>query len=141
MRESLQRIDGLLRESPAFQALAESQRHRVAADLAVVAAFLRPEAGPPRAGKGLRTGPRLGALLREVALPEFVRALVAGTFQAVVDASLQQMKAYAELMAAMARSVDSLRGDADLRAEVAARLEQRLREIFVIEGGPEAESR
>lgn len=70
-----------------------------------------------------------------------MRALVAGTFQAVVDASLQQMKAYAELMAATARSVDSLRGDADLRAEVAARLEQRLREIFVIEGGPEAESR
>jgi len=42
------------------------------------------------------------------ALPEFVRALVAGTFHALVDASLQQMKAYVELMAATARSVDSL---------------------------------
>jgi hypothetical protein len=48
-----------------------------------------------------------GATVREVDFPAFVRDLIHGTFDAIVDASIQQMEAYAELVAALARSVDS----------------------------------
>lgn len=47
-----------------------------------------------------------GAALREVDFPRFVADLVHGTFEAIVDASIQQMEAYAELVAAVAQSVD-----------------------------------
>lgn len=141
MRESFHQIDALLREAPAFRELAESRRREVAADLAVIANFLEPPAGPPRAGKGAlgrKSGPSPVAS-KSVQLPEFVRALLAGTFQAVVDASVQQMHAYAALVAEVARSVDQLRADADSRTEVATRLEHELRKIFP-EPGPSVES-
>jgi len=145
MRESYRQIDALMREAPAFQSLAEGRRRGVASDLAVIANFLEPEPGPPRAGKGSRaafgrkSGPVLAATARPVELPVFVRALLSGTFQAVVDASVQQMEAYAELVAATARSVDQLRADADSRTEVASQLERALREIFSRERGPSEE--
>jgi hypothetical protein len=47
-----------------------------------------------------------GAVVREVDFPAFVRDLIHGTFDAIVDASIRQMEAYAELVAALARSVD-----------------------------------
>jgi hypothetical protein len=145
MRESFHQIDALLREAPAFQSLAEGRRREVATDLAVIANFLAPEPGPPRAGKGSRTGlgrksgPTVAASARSVDLPDFVRALLSGTFQAVVDASVEQMEAYAELVAATARSVDQLRADADSRSEVATKLERALREVFPRERGPSEE--
>ncbi len=45
-------------------------------------------------------------LVHEVDFPEFVSGLVKGVFNAVVDASIQQMKAYADMLAAVAKSVD-----------------------------------
>ena len=47
-----------------------------------------------------------GSLVREVDFPSFVADLVEGTFEAIVDASIQQMEAYGELVAGVARSVD-----------------------------------
>lgn len=146
MRESYHQIDALLRGAPAFQALAESRRLQVATDLTVIVNFLEPEPGPPRAGKGRgaalgrRSGPTAAPMVRSRGLPEFVRALLAGTFHAVVDASVQQMEAYAELVAATARSVDQLRADADSRTEVAMQLDASLREIFAGERGPSEEA-
>lgn len=146
MRESYHQIDALLRGAPAFQALAESRRLQVATDLTVIVNFLEPEPGPPRAGKGRgaalgrRSGPTAAPAIRARALPEFVRALLAGTFHAVVDASVQQMEAYAALVAATARSVDLLRADADSRTEVAMQLDASLREIFAGERGPSEEA-
>lgn len=145
MREGFHSIDVLLREAPAFQALSVGRRHEVATDLAVIAKFLAPEPGPPRAGKGSRAtqgrrGPVAAVLVKEIDFPEFVRALVKGSFQAVVDASLQQMEAYAALLASVARSVDLLRPDAETRVQVAAQLERELRVIFAGEPGPSEEA-
>ena len=43
--------------------------------------------------------------------PSFVASLIQGTFQAIVDASIQQMEAYAELLKNVAKTVDQFMND------------------------------
>ena len=50
-----------------------------------------------------------GRMVREVNFPAFVSSLVKGTFNAVVDASIQQMKAYGELVNSVAMSITQFR--------------------------------
>jgi hypothetical protein len=47
-----------------------------------------------------------GAVLDEIDFPGFVASLVHGTFDAMVDASIRQMEAYASLVSAVAKDVD-----------------------------------
>ena len=71
-------------------------------------------AGEPGAGK--QPGPRVaateaiaaraGALSDEIDFPAFVANLIHGTFDAIVDASIRQMEAFAELVSAVAKDVD-----------------------------------
>lgn len=49
---------------------------------------------------------RTGALVNEVDFPGFVAQLVHGTFDAIVDASIRQMESYADLLAAVSKTVD-----------------------------------
>ncbi len=46
-----------------------------------------------------------------VDFPEFVGGLIQNVFQAIVDASIQQMEAYAELLKAVAQTVDQFAAD------------------------------
>lgn len=50
-------------------------------------------------------------LVTAVDFPEFVSSLIQGVFQAIVDASIQQMEAYGELLAATAKTVDQFAQD------------------------------
>jgi hypothetical protein len=50
-------------------------------------------------------------LVQTVDFPEFVSGLIQGVFQAIVDASIQQMQAYGELLAATAKSVGEFASD------------------------------
>jgi hypothetical protein len=50
-------------------------------------------------------------LVKTVDFPEFVGGLIHGVFQAIVDASIQQMEAYGELLAATAKSVGEFAKD------------------------------
>jgi hypothetical protein len=50
-------------------------------------------------------------LVDTVDFPEFVSGLIQGVFQAIVDASIQQMQAYGELLAATAKSVGEFAND------------------------------
>jgi hypothetical protein len=50
-------------------------------------------------------------MINEVNFPAFVASLVKGTFQAVVDASIQQMKAYGELVQSVAQSLNDFADD------------------------------
>ena len=50
-------------------------------------------------------------LVDTVDFPEFVSGLIQGVFQAIVDASIQQMEAYGELLAATAKTVDQFAND------------------------------
>jgi len=62
---------------------------------------LASEAVSPRAS-------RLAAdiLGRAVDFPDFVAGLIGGTFDAIVDATIEQMEAYGELLAAVAKTAD-----------------------------------
>lgn len=44
--------------------------------------------------------------LDSIDFPSFVASLVQGTFQAIVDSSIQQMEAYSQLLASVAKTVD-----------------------------------
>jgi hypothetical protein len=50
-------------------------------------------------------------LLDAVDFPAFVSDLVRGVFQAIVDASIEQMEAYADLLKSVTQSVDQFRED------------------------------
>lgn len=49
--------------------------------------------------------------LNAIAFPTFVADLIKGTFQAIVDASIQQMEAYAELLSNVSKTVDQFMAD------------------------------
>src|SRR5260221_14217309 len=84
----------VLDSSPAFAALPASQQRTLAREMTRVASFI--VAGPH--GDTIPTTATLATeLINEVDFPAFVSALVRGVFQAVVNASVQQMGDYAEL--------------------------------------------
>jgi hypothetical protein len=49
--------------------------------------------------------------LNAIAFPTFVADLIKGTFNAIVDASIQQMEAFGQLLANVAKTVDQFMGD------------------------------
>src|SRR5688572_32459158 len=51
------------------------------------------------------------AMLGSINFPSFVASLVQGTFQAIVDASIQQMEAYANLLREAVKSIDEFMVD------------------------------
>src|SRR5262245_24383922 len=54
---------------------------------------------------------RAGALSDEIDFPAFVASLVHGTFDAIVDTSIRQIESYADLVSAVAKSVDQFTAD------------------------------
>ena len=74
-------VRDLLDRAPAYRRLPDDERARLVDGLVDLGGTLSLDDAP--AGDGL---------------PGFVRGVVEGTFQAVVDASIEQMKAYAELV-------------------------------------------
>jgi hypothetical protein len=64
---------------------------------------------PAKLRKDLAVG--LATIIDAVDFPEFVAALIEGTFQAIVDSSIQQMKAYSELIKDVASSVEAFAKD------------------------------
>jgi len=67
-------------------------------------------AGPKSAATQTLAG-RVGALSDEVNFPAFVASLVHGTFDAIVDATIRQMEAFADLVSAVAKDVDQFTND------------------------------
>lgn len=72
-----------------------------------------PAPAPAAAGSGPvgRVGEVARATLNAIDFPTFVSSLIQGTFQAIVDASIQQMEAYAELLKNVAGTVDRFMAD------------------------------
>ena len=58
-----------------------------------------------------RVGDVARSTLNAIDFPSFVASLIQGTFQAIVDASIQQMEAYAELLKNAALTVDEFMAD------------------------------
>jgi hypothetical protein len=72
---------------------------------------------PEQVGQDFKAGAvregveQFGELVKKVDFPNFVSGLVNGVFNAVVKASMDQMKAYGELLAACAKTVDEFARD------------------------------
>lgn len=70
-----------------------------------------PGAGGSQGGPSSRVGDVARATLNAIDFPSFVAGLIQGTFHAIVDASIQQMEAYAELLKNVAMNVDKFMTD------------------------------
>jgi hypothetical protein len=70
-----------------------------------------PPTGAPAPTATGRVGEVTRATLNAINFPEFVSSLIKGTFQAITDASIQQMEAYAELLKNVAMSLDDFMTD------------------------------
>jgi len=79
-------------------------------------------------------------LVDSVDFPEFVSGLIQGVFQAIVDASLQQMEAYTELLAATVKTVDQFADDHISEAQAREHIASRYPSIVRIVNGPEGSS-
>lgn len=80
-----------------------------------------------------------GNLVRTVDFPEFVSGLIQGVFQAIVDASIQQMEAFGELLAATAKTVEQFAqdhiSDDAAREQIATRYPSLVKIERTTEGG------
>jgi hypothetical protein len=56
-------------------------------------------------------GRRAGTLLDEIDFPDFVAGLIHNTFDAIVDASIRQMDAFADLVSAVAKTAEDFERD------------------------------
>jgi hypothetical protein len=65
-----------------------------------------PAPSGPRVAATESLARRAGALSDEINFPAFVAGLVHGTFDAIVDATIRQMEAFADLVSAVAKDVD-----------------------------------
>ena len=72
---------------------------------------------PGFAGKDFKAGAiaagteQFGALVQKVDFPKFVAGLIDGVFKSIVDSSIAQMRAYSELLANVAKTVDQFAQD------------------------------
>jgi hypothetical protein len=73
---------------------------------------------------------QVGRMIKEVDFPGFVASLVKGTFNAVVDASIQQMKAYGELVQSVAMSVNDFRDQNVSEAQGRSHLVSKYPQMF-----------
>ena len=128
-----------MRARPEWNALPATTRESLAQSLGAIAEQLAPAVPPhptaqtqlrrrsprphrrptarrrrPAAARRSPTG-RVGevarATLNAIDFPSFVASLIQGTFKAIVDASIQQMEAYAELLKNVATTVDQFMND------------------------------
>jgi hypothetical protein len=91
-----QAVRDLLTQSAAFSQLLPGKQSQIAHDTAVVVDYL---ASPAR------------NLTEEVDFPAFVSSLLKGVFKAIVNVSVEQMKAYGKLVAAVSKSLDKFRDE------------------------------
>lgn len=145
-----------LRRSRGFAALAEAERGALDRDLERLERALRgqtlggpdpsadpyavglaqdpggpaaPPPTPPVPGTA-QIGRRAADVVEAVNFPGFVASLLQGTFQAIVDATTQQVREYATLVASLSQSLDDFTRDnvsvAQTRGELAQRYSQDL---------------
>jgi len=134
-------VRGILEQSPGFARMTPEEQRELARTMVKVCSYLaNPDGLAARElsapGGGLlakaqdsaSTGQRVigkdfeagavkqgvqqfGELVKKVDFPNFVSGLIQGVFKAIVDSSLQQMRAYGELLANVAKTVDQFAKD------------------------------
>jgi hypothetical protein len=85
---------------------------------------------PTITGPTGRVGDVARATLNAIDFPAFVASLIQGTFQAIVDASIQQMEAYAELLKNCTRTLDQFMQDNVSKASARDYLADKYEGVF-----------
>ncbi|HEX8692465.1 MAG TPA: hypothetical protein VF746_08610 [Longimicrobium sp.] len=98
-------VRDLLQKSPAFRELPPGKQRRLADDMVKVASLLAEPAGI-RIDQVRAMSADAEKFVAKVDFPAFVGALINSVFEAVVESSIEQMKAFAELVAGVAKSLD-----------------------------------
>ncbi len=119
MAHNMSRVGSYLASDPGWLDAAPPEgQPGVAEALGPVQDLQKRLAGPPgQVGKDFRAGAvregteQFVSLVKQVDFPQFVSGLINGVFQAIVDASIQQMEAYGELLAATAKTVEQFAND------------------------------
>src|SRR5690349_18714001 len=95
------RVHRILASSAAFRALPPDRQDKLTREMV----------GAASAAAGAIAHRPTGDLVDSVDFPSFVVSLIHGTFEAIVDASIQQMSAYTQLLKNVAKSVDDFMHD------------------------------
>lgn len=117
---------------------------RAQADDPVTATKRMLSAAPETAGQDFKAGAvregveQFGALVQKVDFPKFVGGLIKNVFQAIVESSIEQMRAYGELIANVAKTVGEF-ADANI-GQAAGRdwLAQKYPDALEVESNPQA---
>lgn len=104
------KVNAALAASPVFRRLPAARRQMLVREAAGIAGF--------------------AGLASQVDFPDFVAGLIAGVFEAIVNASIQQMEAYGALLAGVTKSVDRFTQDAS--GDAYAYLAESYPGLFVI---------
>lgn len=115
-------VKGLLTRSAAFSRLPPGKQAQIEHDTVAVVDYL---VSPARQASG---GAR--KLTQQVDFPAFVSSLIKDVFQAIVDTSIEQMKAYGKLIAAVAKSLDKFSDENISDNEARDYLEKRFPDLF-----------
>jgi len=100
-----QQVQALLAASPGYQALPRARQAELTKSLQRVATYMADPQG--LVSQSFRQPLQHGA----VDLPGFVQSLIKGVFGSIVNASIEQMDAYAALVAQVASTVDQFMKD------------------------------
>jgi hypothetical protein len=119
LTEQLDQVPMLVRQTiaPFAEAATSPKAHAAGAVPLARAAAGTPAPPPPPAAE--EWSPRAArevarvtrATLNAIEFPTFVADLIKGTYNAIIDASIKQMEAYAELIANVAKTVDQFMAD------------------------------
>jgi hypothetical protein len=149
----------LLQRSRAYNALPEAQRRQLAHDLVQIGSYLAEPDGvrlaqqsarvqalagnsapqPQQFGQAVKAGvDNMVSLVKGVDFPGFVSGLIQGVFHSIVDSSIQQMEAYAKLVADVSKSLNQFRDDNTTDNQGRDHLVEQFPDIFEITTGGDA---
>jgi len=103
-------------------------------------------APPQQAGKDFKAGAvregvdQFGALVKKVDFPKFVGGLIKNVFQAIVESSIEQMRAYGELISNVAKTVGEFANDNISQAAGRDWLAQKYPDLFEVKAGEQSSS-
>lgn len=90
----------------------------------------------PEFGQALRTGvQQAGALMQAVNFPSFVSGLIDGVFHSIVTSSIEQMEAYAKLVADVSKSLNQFRDDNTTQNQGRDHLVEQFPDLFQLQMG------
>ncbi len=155
-----QAVRGLLQRSQAFNALPEDKRRQLAHDLVQIGSYLAEPDGvrlkqqspqvralasntapmqPQQFGQATRAGvENMVGLMQGVNFPGFVSGLIQGVFHSIVDSSIQQMEAYAKLVADVSKSLNQFRDDNTTDNQGRDHLIEQFPDIFQLSMGDDS---